>query len=321
MIRFREHLSGFLFSPDSDRWLALLRFGLSFHVALYCLSLRGDWNELFAGDGNGFISRDLTEAILKVENPFVPRLGWMVSLGSHLGLNEQTILSIVWTLLLSASSCLLLGLFCRSSALIAWLLHLGAVKSGDFLAYGMDNFTTIGLFYLAIAPLPDRYALDSKLWKSSTKDLRLLGFHRRVLQVHLCAIYFFSGITKCLGAGWWTGASMWRALTRPPFNVIPLQLLLSWKVVLPFLGITVCLIEMGYPVFIWLKRTRLVWLVCVLGMHIAIGLTMGLYLFSLIMIILNAAAFGPDFCLTSWKLPVPFFVESRRVDQRSSGTA
>jgi hypothetical protein len=28
-------------------------------------------------------------------------------------------------------------------------------------------------------------------------------------------------------------------------------------------------------------------------MHIAIGLTMGMYLFALIMIILNAAAFGP----------------------------
>jgi len=31
------------------------------------------------------------------------------------------------------------------------------------------------------------------------------------------------------------------------------------------------------------------------GMHIAIGLTMGMYLFALIMIVLNLAAFGPDF--------------------------
>jgi hypothetical protein len=30
-------------------------------------------------------------------------------------------------------------------------------------------------------------------------------------------------------------------------------------------------------------------------MHVAIGLTMGMYLFALIMIVLNLAAFGPDF--------------------------
>jgi hypothetical protein len=43
-----------------------------------------------------------------------------------------------------------------------------------------------------------------------------------------------------------------------------------------------------------MKKTRFVWLVCILGMHIAIGLTMGMYLFALVMIVLNLAAFGAD---------------------------
>jgi hypothetical protein len=109
----------------------------------------------------------------------------------------------------------------------------------------------------------------------------------------MCLIYFFGGITKCLGSGWWNGANIWRALTRPPFNIVPPEILVRWKYFLPVLGISICLIETGYPVFIWLKKTRMIWLICVLGMHIAIGLTMGMYLFALIMIILNAAAFGP----------------------------
>lgn len=290
----RERLTAFFFSADSDLWLALLRIGLGFQVALYCLSLRNDWNDLFAGDSNGFISRELTEAILTLQNPLVPRLGWLVGWGSYLGLTEETTLFVTWICLLGAACCLLLGFCCRTSAIIAWFLHLCAVKSGDFTAYGMDNFTTIGLFYLMVAPLPDHYALDWKLWRRQRQDPRLLGFQRRVLQIHMCLIYFFGGITKCLGTEWWTGESMWRALTRPPFNVIPLQLLISWKAVLPVLGIAVCLIETGYPFFIWWKRTRFIWLVCVLGMHLAIGLTMGLYLFSVIMIVLNVAAFGPD---------------------------
>jgi hypothetical protein len=44
----------------------------------------------------------------------------------------------------------------------------------------------------------------------------------------------------------------------------------------------------------WHKKTRTVWLILVLGMHAGIALTMGMYLFALIMIVLNLAAFGPD---------------------------
>jgi hypothetical protein len=41
-----------------------------------------------------------------------------------------------------------------------------------------------------------------------------------------------------------------------------------------------------------MKKTRPIWLVCILAMHAAIGLMMGLYLFALVMIVLNLAAFG-----------------------------
>jgi hypothetical protein len=50
--------------------------------------------------------------------------------------------------------------------------------------------------------------------------------------------------------------SLWRSLVRPPFNLGP-----------PDLG-------------------------CVLVMHAAIGLMMGLFLFALVMIVMNLAAFG-----------------------------
>lgn len=42
-------------------------------------------------------------------------------------------------------------------------------------------------------------------------------------------------------------------------------------------------------VFIWLKRTRRIWLACILARHTAIGLVMGLYLFALVMIVMNLA--------------------------------
>jgi len=127
----------------------------------------------------------------------------------------------------------------------------------------------------------------------SPKDSQLSGFFRRVLQVHLCLIYFFSGLAKCLGSGWWDGSNLWRALIRPPLNVIAPEILIRLKYLFPVAGIAICLLEISYPVFIWNRRTRGIWLMCICAMHLAIGLTMGMYLFASIMIVLNVAAFGP----------------------------
>ena len=282
-----------MFPSSSDQWLSILRIGLGFQMIIYCLSLVRDWNQLLGTDQNSFINRNLMEDMVALEAPFVPKLSWLVTLGTHMGLPEQTALSVSWTVLLCAGVLLCLGLFCRSSAIVAWFFYLCSVKSGNLLTYGVDNFATIGLFYLILAPFPDRYALDRKLGKIPIKDRHLHGFFRRLLQLHLSVIYFSSGIAKCLGTGWWNGESMWRALTRPPFNIIPVHTVLSGRALLPILGIAICLLETGYAVFIWLKKTRLVWLIAVVCMHIAIGLTMGLYLFASVMIVLNVAAFGP----------------------------
>jgi hypothetical protein len=144
-----------------------------------------------------------------------------------------------------------------------------------------------------LSPLPDRYSLDWRLRGLRPKNPQLLGFWRRVLQLHLCIIYFFSGLTKCLGSGWWDGSNIWRALIRPPFNIIDPEILVQGKLVFPIVGIVICLLETGYPFFIWNNKTRSIWLIGICGMHILIGLAMGMWLFSLVMIVLNMAAFGP----------------------------
>lgn len=266
---------------------------MGLQVLLSTLSLSRDWNYLLAGTGGGLISRNLSEAILSLESPLIPRLGWLVQIGARFGVGEETILSAAWLCLLCAAVLLLAGLLCRPAAIAAWFIQLSAVKSGGLVSYGMDNFTTIGLFYLMLSPLPDRYSLDWRWRGPLAHDRRLLGFFRRVLQIHLCLIYFFGGIAKSLGTGWWDGSNLWRALIRPPFDIIAPETLISWQYVFPVAGIVICLLELGYAFFIWSRKTRLVWLGAILGMHIAVGLTMGMYLFSLIMIVLNLAAFGP----------------------------
>jgi hypothetical protein len=285
-------LIAFLFAPETDKWLGALRIGLGVLTTAYALFLRSDWHNLFTSTGKGLVSRKLGEAIASFDSPLIPKLGWLVDLGGYAHISENAVLSIAWACLLCMGLLLLLGLFSRPAAIIAWFLHLCAAESGGLFAYGADNFMTTGLFYLMLSPLPDRFSLDHRLLKIDLRDPQLLGFWRRVLQVHMCFVYFVGGLAKSLGSGWWDGSNLWLSLTRPPFKLISPNILVQFKYALPILGISIFLIELGYPVFIWIRKTRLFWLVCILAMHVGIGLAMGMYLFALVMIVLNLAAFG-----------------------------
>jgi hypothetical protein len=284
----------FLFPADTGRWLSFLRIGLGLQVLLYVLLLGRDWDVVFGGLHTGLLGRDVGDALTVVQSPFIPHLGWIISLLSKVGLTENTTLALIWWSLLLLGGLMLIGLFCRPVAVAAWFLQLACAKSGGLLSYGADNLTTIGLFYLMIAPFPDPWSIDRRLFQRTLSDPWLLGFHRRVLQLHLCLIYFFSGLTKCLGSDWWNGSNIWRSLTIPPFNVLPIHWVASFGFLLPIAGMIICLLEVTYPFLIWWRPSRKTALVAICAMHFGIAMMMGMALFGAIMIILNAAGFWFD---------------------------
>ena len=90
----------FLFPPETDTWFAVLRIGLGLQVVVYSLSLKSDWHSLFSETGKGLVSRELGEAISSFDSPLIPKLGWLVFIGRHIGLGEETVLSVVLACLL-----------------------------------------------------------------------------------------------------------------------------------------------------------------------------------------------------------------------------
>src|SRR2546425_9146788 len=167
--RWWNRLMGFLFPPETDKWLTVLRIGLGLQVAVYALFLKSDWNYLFARTGGGLVSRELGEAITSFDSPFIPKFGWLVALGGHIGIGEETVLSVAWACLLCAGCCLLLGLFCRPAAIIAWFLHLCAAESGGLLGYGGHIFMTMGLVFFLLFPVPRLVFLAFRLVKTKQK--------------------------------------------------------------------------------------------------------------------------------------------------------
>src|SRR6266852_5038264 len=124
-----QRLREWLFLSSSDQWLSILRIGLSLQLILYTFSLRTDWSSLLARTGRGLGSRDLAEALLSLESPIIPRLGWLVVAAKQLGLSEATVLNLSWYCLTLVSVFLLIGLFSRPMAVASWFLHLGSGKS------------------------------------------------------------------------------------------------------------------------------------------------------------------------------------------------
>ena len=58
------------------------------------------------------------------------------------------------------------------------------------MSYGVDNFMTIGLFYLMLSPLPERHFLIGESGVA-TEKCQLLGFWRPVPQL-TCVSSIFS---------------------------------------------------------------------------------------------------------------------------------
>jgi len=50
-------------------------------------------------------------------------------------------------------------------------------------------------------------------------------------------------------------------------------------------------VEIGYPFFIWPRRTRKVWAFAIIGLHLCIALFMGLVFFASLMILLTSCLF------------------------------
>src|SRR4029079_2907775 len=140
-------------------------------------------------------------------------------------------------------------------------------------AYGVFEFATIGLFYCALMPVGDALSVDAGSWRADRASVGA-RLARRVLQAHLCIVYFTSGIEKIRGEQWRNGEAIWRAVLRPRFQSMDL----SWLAFYPMLPLLACwgtlAVEIGYAFLIWHRRTRRVCVLAAIGMHAGIAVVL-----------------------------------------------
>ncbi len=276
----------FFTKPASPAPLAALRIGLSAVLLLQGLALCGSLLDLLGS--TGVVHWSVIEPAMRAGEP---TLGWFVDAVAPLGLSEATVLKSLFVVYLASLASLLVGYRTRPAAFVAFLLHTAIRTTGYASAYGVDAFAHIMLFYFIWMPIGEVWSLDRRLGRTTGESSSTARLALRVLQLHLCMVYFFSGLEKWAGIDWHTGEAIWCVLMRR--DLCPFDM--SWIAHAPWLAFLAAkgtlLVEMAYPIFVWPRSTRLLWAATTISMHVGIGVIMGLWSFAALMSVFTFAAF------------------------------
>jgi hypothetical protein len=209
---------------------------------------------------------------------------------------------LLWTvhvLNLAVFFCLMVGLFSRTAAVLAFVsavTYATRVTPGAF--WGLDKINCMLAMYVMLGPCGARYSLD-RLWQlqrgappevppSISANLAI-----RLIQIHLCIIYLFSGLAKLQGETWWTGVAVWFSIANQEYQSLDLTWLANYPAIMDLLTHATVFWELFYCCLIWPRLTRPWMLLGAVGVHGFIALGLGMKTFGLVMLIANLAFIAP----------------------------
>jgi uncharacterized membrane protein YphA (DoxX/SURF4 family) len=248
-----------------------------------------DYRELLL-DENGLVPWALGEGLI---DPLMPRISAIAALLAPMGVSSRQTVTLVTGVHLLAATGLLVGFRTRACAFVAWITHLALIGTGAAYAYGLGKILVIALFYCLVMPVGREWSLDRSMRRraageESGDDATLSVL---VLRLHLCVIYGAAGISKAASEEWWSGEAVWRALSLPQFQQFDPSPLGAYPLVLQALALGSMAVQLAYPMLVW-TRLRVAIVILSELLHLGIAVFLGLWLFSGVMIVLNAAAFG-----------------------------
>ena len=197
-------------------------------------------------------------------------------------------------------SCMVVAaLFCmgaatRVTSILAFLITISYSQRVPVANFGFDQILGMMCLYLALSPCGAAISVDRLIrkWWHDRKGVALVDvparfasarMASRLIQLHLCAIYFWAGFSKLKGPTWWTGEAMWNVIANQEYQTIDLTWM-AWTPWLPYLIAHITIVwEAFFIVLVWNRRLRPFVLVMGTAMHFGIGAFMGMWTFGLIM--------------------------------------
>ncbi len=206
---------------------------------------------------------------------------------------SPTMVRVLGGITLVAAILLTLGLATPVAAVVSLLGVISAANRAPLNVFGLDDTLGMLLVPLAIGPSGARLSLDRWLaipgqGRGGEPSVRA-NVALRLLQVHLCVVYIFSGTGKLFGASWWEGTALWGAVANDRYRTLDLRWLAGHPLVVNALTLVTLWWEVGYAALVWPRLTRGLCLSLAVAVHLGIGLAMGMMEFGLAMIAANLA--------------------------------
>ena len=202
-----------------------------------------------------------------------------------------------WVWVAHAASMIVLGLFTvglwtRATSLLALIVAISYVHRVPAATFGLDQITIMLLLYLTIggsgqALSADRWLAARRLGAGASRPApsAAANLALRLINVHMCIIYFFAGIAKLRGDSWWDGTAMWRAFANLEYQSADMTWLAWHPRVLNLATHASVLWEISFAFLIWRPRWRPPMLAGAVALHVGIGACLGMWTFGLIMLV------------------------------------
>jgi hypothetical protein len=298
--RIRSSWDGFWFSQVDPTLAGVLRV-LTGLMLLYTHAVWGLRLQEFFGS-NSWVSPELTRQMQ--EGQFAFSYLWWI--------NDEWLSAahMFGFLVLLAFTC---GLLTRLTSILSFVILVSYANRVPGALFGLDQINAMLTLYLAIGylgtPAVSR-ALSVDRWLHLRRNLAqstarpassdLLpsagaNFSLRLIQIHMCVIYFFAAVSKLRGDAWWNGEAMWLAFSNEEYQSINMLWTARYPWLLSIMTHTTVLWEISFAFLIWRPRFRPLLLFVGVLLHIGIGAFLGMWTFGLIMIIGYASFLPPGF--------------------------
>lgn len=188
---------------------------------------------------------------------------------------------------------LTVGLFSRVASVLAFVCAVSYVNRVPGALFGLDQVNCMLAMYLMVGPCGDAFSLDRWLARrrgggqplAAATPSTSANIAIRLIQVHMCVIYLFAGLSKLQGIHWWAGDAMWGAFANAEYQTLEMTWLASWPVALAFLTHVTVYWEVFFCVLVWPRLTRPLVLFVAIPLHLGIGICMGMMTFGLAMLV------------------------------------
>jgi hypothetical protein len=296
-----EAWNQFWFTPSSPSTLSAIRV-LAGAMLLYTHVVWSfDLNAFFGP--NGWLPLDLMhEAQVATNDPDGPgpMTGAVRAIWTHFDyVHAPKLMWTVHVVALLVFFCLMIGLFSRTMAVLGYLLavsYANRVSPGAY--FGLDKINCMLAMYLMLGPCGARYSVD-RLWRlrqgapTEVPPSWSANLAIRLIQLHMCVIYFFSALGKLQGDSWWTGDAVWFSVATLEYQTLDMTWLWDYQMLVNLLTHATVFFELSYIALIWPRLTRPWMLLMAVMIHGGIVFVLGMPTFGLVMLIGNLAFVSP----------------------------